>query len=120
MPPSRCRPYQAEPSGCWVSDMLKSAKSERTVPLTSWLADSMRIRSIKRARAGELTAPLWPNRAPGGSRRRVQLANSPDGDLAARLSTRRPKAILSRTDGGPRPYRLRPEISLASDLSCFS
>ena len=31
-PPSRCRPYQAAPSGCWVSDMLKSAKSERTVP----------------------------------------------------------------------------------------
>ena len=30
-PPSRCRPYQAAPSGCWVSDMLKSAKSERTV-----------------------------------------------------------------------------------------
>ena len=42
MPPSRCRPYQAAPSGCWVSDMLKSAKSERTVPLTSWLAHSMR------------------------------------------------------------------------------
>jgi hypothetical protein len=42
MPPSHAGPYQAAPSGWWVSDMLKSAKSERTVPLTSWLADSMR------------------------------------------------------------------------------
>jgi hypothetical protein len=55
MPPSRCRPYQAAPSGCWVSDMLKSAKSERTVPLTSWLADSMRrvgFESTKAAGSG--------------------------------------------------------------------
>jgi hypothetical protein len=42
------------------------------------------------------------------------MAISPRGFNAAS------EAILSRTDGGPRPYRLRPEISPASDLSCFS
>ena len=54
MAPSRCRPYQAAPSGCWVSDMLKSAKSERTAPLTSWLAD----RSIGIACSMALTVAL--------------------------------------------------------------
>jgi integrase len=41
-----------------VPDMLKSAKSERTVPLTGWLADRMRhYLDNTHSRADELIAP---------------------------------------------------------------
>lgn len=63
-----CRKRQP---GTWVEDKLKSAKSARTIPLPPWLAVRMfDYLETKHVRADEPTAPLWPNRALGGSRRR--------------------------------------------------
>jgi integrase len=63
--------------GRWVVNRLKSAKSVRTVPLPSWLAERMADYLAQHPRAEEPTAPLWPNRALGGSRRRGQRAVAP-------------------------------------------
>lgn len=55
----------------WVTDTLKSAKSARTVPLPPWLARRMRdYLDNTHPSADKPTAPLWPNRALGGARRR--------------------------------------------------
>ncbi len=72
--------------GQWVTDTLKSAKSARTVPLPPWLAERMAHYLAPGAadghpythpRANEPTAPLWPNRALGGARRRGCKAVAP-------------------------------------------
>lgn len=61
--------------GHWVTDTLKSPKSVRTVPLPGWLGERMfDYLATTHERADEPTAPLWPNRALGGSRRRGRLA----------------------------------------------
>lgn len=58
-------------AGKWIEDELKSTKSARTVPLPNWLATRMDdYLKTQHMRADEPTAPLWPNRAMGGSRRR--------------------------------------------------
>lgn len=64
--------------GKWVTDTLKSTKSRRTVPLPGWLAERMRdyLDNTHQA-AGTPTAPLWPNRALGGARRRGCRAVAP-------------------------------------------
>lgn len=62
----------------WVVDTLKSARSARTVPLPPWLATRLAdYLADDHPRANEPTAPLWPNRALGGSRHRGQLAVAP-------------------------------------------
>lgn len=64
--------------GEWTTDTLKSAKSRRTVPLPGWLAERMRdYLDNTHPNAGEPTAPLWPNRALGGARRRGCRAVAP-------------------------------------------
>jgi integrase len=63
--------------GRWVTDTLKSAKSARTVPLPPWLAERLAEYLAEHPRADEPSAPLWPNRALGGSRRRGRLAVAP-------------------------------------------
>jgi integrase len=63
--------------GVWVADDLKSAKSRRTVPLPGWLAERMRNYLAKHPRRHDPTAPLWPNRALGGARRRGCRAVAP-------------------------------------------
>ncbi len=65
-------------AGEWVADTLKSAKSRRTVPLPGWLAERMR-ESLAQTHpcADEPIAPLWPNRALGGVRRRGCRAVAP-------------------------------------------
>jgi integrase len=61
--------------GVWVADTLKSTKSARTVPLPPWLAERTAHYLVDiHPRGNELTAPLWPNRALGGSRHQGQLA----------------------------------------------
>jgi integrase len=57
-------------AGGWVTDTLKSARSRRTVPLPPWLAGRMADYLAEHPHADEPTAPLWPNRALGGARRR--------------------------------------------------
>jgi integrase len=64
-------------SGVLVSDTLKSAKSVRTVPLPSWLAARMADYLNEHPAANTAEAPLWPNRALGGARRRGRLAVAP-------------------------------------------
>jgi integrase len=65
-------------AGEWVTDTLKSAKSARTVPLPVWLAERMAdYLAETHPRADEPTAPLWPNRVLGGSRRRGRLTVAP-------------------------------------------
>jgi len=65
-------------AGLWVADTLKSARSTRTVPLPPWLAERMAdYLADDHPRANEPTAPLWPNRALGGSRHQGQLAVAP-------------------------------------------
>jgi integrase len=62
----------------WVPDTLKSAKSERTVPLPGWLGERMRdYLDNTHPRSDEPTAPLWPNRALGGARPRGCRAVAP-------------------------------------------
>jgi len=63
--------------GEWVSDTLKSAKSSRSVPLPSWLAVRMADYLNDHPAANTPDAPLWPNRALGGARRRGCLAVAP-------------------------------------------
>ncbi|MEX3646539.1 tyrosine-type recombinase/integrase [Mycolicibacterium porcinum] len=64
--------------GQWAEDKLKSAKSRRDVPLPSWLAGRMAdYLADKHERADDPTAPLWPNRALGGARRRGCRAVAP-------------------------------------------
>jgi integrase len=68
--------------GEWSTDTLKSAKSLRTVPLPPWLAARMADYLAPgtpgaHPRADEPTAPLWPNRALGGARRRGCRAVAP-------------------------------------------
>jgi integrase len=63
--------------GEWVADSLKSAKSARTVPLPGWLAERMAAYVAEHPRADEPNAPLWPNRALGGARRRGCRAIAP-------------------------------------------
>lgn len=70
--------------GVWVPDTLKSVKSRRTVPLPNWLAARMHAYLFGtpttepvHPRADEPTAPLWPNRALGGARRRGCRAIAP-------------------------------------------
>ncbi|MDO3398676.1 site-specific integrase [Mycolicibacterium neoaurum] len=65
-------------NGEWVVDTLKSARSTRAVPLPPWLAERMvGYLADDHPRAGEPSAPLWPNRALGGSRHQGQLAVAP-------------------------------------------
>ena len=64
--------------GVWVAGTLKSKHSRRTVPLPGWLAARMRdYLDTVHPRADEPGAPLWPNRAVGGSRSAERLAVSP-------------------------------------------
>jgi integrase len=64
--------------GVWIIDTLKSAKSHRTVPLPGWLGDRVRdYLDNAHPRSDEPTAPLWPNRALGGARRRGRRAVAP-------------------------------------------
>lgn len=65
-------------AGEWTTDTLKSVKSARTVPMPPWLAERMTDYLAKtHPAAGMPHAPLWPNRALGGSRRRGCLAVVP-------------------------------------------
>ena len=65
-------------AGKWVTDTLKSTKSRRTVHLPSWLAERMReYLDNTHPAADSPTAPLWPNRALGGARRRGCRAVAP-------------------------------------------
>jgi integrase len=65
-------------AGEWVTDTLKSTKSRRTVPLPGWLAERMRdYLDNTHPGADEPSAPLWPNRALGGARRRGCRAVAP-------------------------------------------
>lgn len=65
-------------AGEWTTDRLKSAKSVRTVPLPAWLATRMADYLSEAHPASDMPhAPLWPNRALGGSRRRGCLAVAP-------------------------------------------
>jgi integrase len=64
-------------AGVWVPDKLKTAKSARTLPLPPWLAARMADYLAEHPRADEPTAPLWPNRALGGARRRGCRAIAP-------------------------------------------
>ena len=64
--------------GNWVTDTLKSTKSQRAVPLPGWLAERMRdYLDNTHPRRYEAAAPLWPNRALGGARRRGCRAVAP-------------------------------------------
>ncbi|WP_111511878.1 tyrosine-type recombinase/integrase [Mycobacterium kyogaense] len=61
--------------GAWITDGLKSDRSERVVPLPGWLAQRMRdYLDNVHLRSTEPAAPLWPNRVLGGSRHRGRLA----------------------------------------------
>jgi integrase len=70
-------------AGRWVSNSLKSAKSVRTVPLPPWLTERMAAylapgtEGAHHPSAEEPSAPLWPNRALGGARRRGCRAVAP-------------------------------------------
>lgn len=65
-------------AGEWTTDTLKSTKSRRTVPLPVWLAARLAdYLAETHPAAGKPQAPLWPNRALGGSRRRGCLAVAP-------------------------------------------
>jgi integrase len=58
-------------AGEWTTDTLKSARSRRDVPLPPWLATKLvDYLANTHPRSGEPHAPLWPNRALGGARRR--------------------------------------------------
>ena len=64
--------------GDWITDTLKSAKARRTVPLPGWLAERMRdYLDNTHPRHDDPAAPLWPNRALGGARRRGCRAVTP-------------------------------------------
>jgi integrase len=64
--------------GEWISVALKTAKSQRAVPLPGWLAERMRdYLDNTHPRRHEAAAPLWPNRALGGARRRGCRAVAP-------------------------------------------
>ncbi|AOS91784.1 MULTISPECIES: tyrosine-type recombinase/integrase [Mycobacterium] len=70
--------------GVWVSDTLKSENSRRTVPLPGWLAARMEKYLLTEHPSGnpnspdyDRYAPLWPNRALGGARRRGCRAVAP-------------------------------------------
>ncbi|WP_459956087.1 tyrosine-type recombinase/integrase [Mycobacterium avium] len=65
-------------AGEWNTDTLKSARSNRTVPLPGWLAERMRdYLDTTHPVAANPHAPLWPNRALGGARRRGCRAVAP-------------------------------------------
>jgi integrase len=58
-------------AGEWTTDTLKSARSRRDVPLPPWLATRLvGYLTNTHPRSAEPHAPLWPNRALGGARRR--------------------------------------------------
>jgi integrase len=69
--------------GQWIVDTLKSAKSVRTVPLPPWLATRMADYLAGHPHGNHTSlnynpqAPLWPNRALGGARRRGCRAIAP-------------------------------------------
>lgn len=64
--------------GQWVEDKLKSKTSARTVALPGWLAGRMAdYLADDHERGDDPTAPLWPNRALGGARRRGCRAIAP-------------------------------------------
>jgi integrase len=70
--------------GEWNTDTLKTEKSRRTVPLPSWLAGRMEKYLLTEHPYGnpdspnyDPSAPLWPNRALGGARRRGCRAVAP-------------------------------------------
>ena len=89
-------------AGQWVPDTLKSAKSARSVPLPPWLAERMADYLVQHPRAAEPTAPLWPNRALGGARRRGCRAIAPL-DYTEPVDTELPS---TRTSYAPRWKRL--------------
>lgn len=63
--------------GQWVTGTPKSKRSRRTIPLPGWLAERMAdYLTHTHPRADEPTAPLWPSRKTGGSRRKGSLAVS--------------------------------------------
>lgn len=62
----------------WVTAPLKSTRSNRVVPLPVWLAGKMADYLAEvHPHADNPTAPLWPNRALGGARRRGCRAVAP-------------------------------------------
>lgn len=64
--------------GQWATHELKSETSRRDVPLPGWLAGRMAdYLASDHERADDPTAPLWPNRALGGARRRGCRAVAP-------------------------------------------
>jgi integrase len=63
--------------GAWLPDTLKTTRSRRTVPLPPWLAAKVADYLAEHPRADDRTAPLWPNRALGGARRRGCRAVAP-------------------------------------------
>ncbi|HTX55238.1 MAG TPA: site-specific integrase [Candidatus Baltobacteraceae bacterium] len=65
-------------AGEWTTDTLKSARSRRDVPLPPWLATKLvDYLANTHPRGTEALAPLWPNRALGGARRRGCRAAAP-------------------------------------------
>jgi integrase len=68
----------AAQNGGWVTAPLKSTRSNRVVPLPGWLAAKLVDYLAKtHPHANDPSAPLWPNRALGGARRRGCRAISP-------------------------------------------
>ena len=63
--------------GGWIADTLKSTNSQRTVPLPPWLATRLADYLAEHPHGNNPQAPLWPNRALGGVRRRGCRAIAP-------------------------------------------
>ncbi|MHA7649398.1 tyrosine-type recombinase/integrase [Mycobacterium sp. ML4] len=53
---------KAKRSGKFLTDTPKSAKSIRTIPIDSWLADDLRTYLASHPRANDPSAPLFPGR----------------------------------------------------------
>lgn len=75
----RAKKRKAQHTGTpWVTAPLKSTRSNRVVPLPGWLAAKLAdYLATTHPHADNQQAPLWPNRALGGARRRGCRAISP-------------------------------------------
>lgn len=74
----RAKKRKAAAQGGWVTAPLKSTRSNRVVPLPGWLAAKLAdYLATTHPHADNPTAPLWPNRALGGARRRGCRAVAP-------------------------------------------
>jgi integrase len=109
--------------GEWISDALKSAKSRRTVPLPPWLATRLaEYLDNTHPAADTPTAPLWPNRALGGARRRgcraVPLDSRAGGHGRVLQEPVTPRPGGRRAAGEPTGDDARGRHAGASDPRC--